>query len=189
MRPVCGANPKRQIFSQGRECSRKSNRPLSSFAAAWRARTSSGGAGASSHRARVSSPARVRAVHSNSKTEARPKRSRSRAQGCDGSRRNARRYSLFPPNGPPGAPALAHKSGWPREHAVTRRMSRPCTTARTTNAAIGISSSRSATVEVAQPEQDPGHSQRGQGKLRIAGKPFPGLELCALGANAAMRWT
>ena len=47
------------------------------------------GAAASSHAASVSSPARVRAVHSSSNSEAFPKRSRSRAYGCDSSRKRS----------------------------------------------------------------------------------------------------
>ena len=84
-----GRTPKARSSPVVERFSRNLTRGLRSIAAAWRARTSSGGAGASSHRASVSSPARVRAVHSNSKSEALPKRSRSRAQGSDASRKRS----------------------------------------------------------------------------------------------------
>ena len=76
---AAGSIPARTSTPRSSRSSRRSSRGRSSEIAVCRSRIASGLAGASSHAASVSSPARVRAVQRRSKSDPRPKRSRSAA--------------------------------------------------------------------------------------------------------------
>ena len=159
-----GRTPARTSSPMVARLSRNPSRPLSSMAAAWRARTSSGGAGASSHRARVSSPG-------TGTRRAQQLKERGSSEQIEVARVGVRRLEEMlagdtasrPTAVEPRQPLLIKSDG---AGATGHRTNKPPVQDGENNKSQDRNQKQQiGPAEVAQPEQDPGHAERGQSKL------------------------
>ena len=131
-RSDAGSTAARILPPRTARSSRRSTRPRSSSTAPCRGSTVARSAGSASQRARVSSPARVRAVPRRSMRDPLPARSRSAAKGWSGGKRSARTQPS-PVHASSRRRSPRSKWAMARSARSRRAMARACRTMRDTN--------------------------------------------------------